>query len=763
MRQTVIETLEFRRLLCAEHHALPADLQAMARSDDGHILQSDFLRARPEFVGKNLWTSQTFNPLGTDDISQWLYDPHWIESEEPVTHPDVPSRGPRIDPLLPDLIPLTGGSYLAPYIDTTEISGHTLLRFTTGIGNMGAGPAILSSSNTGTPPAGSGITSWINPDGTQNVLQRLYHTSGSNFVFNSYRPAGRMIYHSSHGHFHLDGYARYRLLTNVNGEAGPVAMRSNFDNSEAVGDKIGFCLIDLVNSFTLPNGSSSSTLPGYSYGGRPNTGCGFLQGINVGRADVYNSIYDGQWIDVTGVPNGSYFLEVTIDALDVVQESNDANNTVFVPVTLNTSTAPGGIMPDRYEPNNTFEQATDFGELGVQTQPGLTIHITDEPDYFRFTAASSGTYSVQLIVGNRDVNLYVYDSDRTLLKSSTSSAVGPTSESVSVAFNAGQTYYVMARGFGTEEGTGGISSNYAVVVNVLPTVGMQTPADDAGEASAVPGRFELTRNGPYSNALAVNFTLTGSATRGVDYDIYQDGLLITGNTVTIGVETLTAVLDVVPLNDSSVEAVEIAKLTLAAGAYAMGTADSGIVSIADTPPTVTASAFNFETLPLSLAFDFSLDVSASLGLDDIDIIDLASEVQLVPTSMRWEESSNRVLFEFGSSLPDGEYRAVLAAAGVTHALGAPLATDQALDFFVLAGDADRDRDVDVNDLGILSSNWQQSPRTFSQGDFDFSGTVDVNDLGILASRWQQTLAAPSAMPGQRPSRRPIDRIFSLLQ
>jgi hypothetical protein len=63
---------------------------------------------------------------------------------------------------------------------------------------------------------------------------------------------------------------------------------------------------------------------------------------------------------------------------------------------------------------------------------------------------------------------------------------------------------------------------------------------------------------------------------------------------------------------------------------------------------------------------------------------------------------------------------------------------------VLAGDADRDRDVDVNDLGILASNWQQTPRTFGQGDFDYTGTVDVNDLGILASHWQQQLAQPSA-------------------
>jgi hypothetical protein len=59
------------------------------------------------------------------------------------------------------------------------------------------------------------------------------------------------------------------------------------------------------------------------------------------------------------------------------------------------------------------------------------------------------------------------------------------------------------------------------------------------------------------------------------------------------------------------------------------------------------------------------------------------------------------------------------------------------------GDADADGDVDVNDLGILASNWQL-PGDHAHGDFDFDGTVAVNDLGILASNWQfGTGGAPS--------------------
>jgi hypothetical protein len=62
----------------------------------------------------------------------------------------------------------------------------------------------------------------------------------------------------------------------------------------------------------------------------------------------------------------------------------------------------------------------------------------------------------------------------------------------------------------------------------------------------------------------------------------------------------------------------------------------------------------------------------------------------------------------------------------------------------LLGDANLDREVDVSDLGILASDWQQTDRTFSDGDFDYNGSVDVNDLGILATHWQRNLAMPSA-------------------
>jgi len=403
--RTSVETLEARRLFhAAIYHALSPDLAAPADGDT-HIPATQLLRVFPQLAGRDLWDSSSFNPTNSNDPGDYLYDPHFIEDDRPAAeqvgdNPDVTGPSERVAGL-PDFVPLsswTSGSF-SPFVDTTENPGRVLVKFANAIGNQGAGPASLYSQSSGTPPAGSGISSWINADGTQNVLQRIYSWNGSSFTFSRYAPGGRFIYHPAHSHFHMEGYAEYRLVQNVGGQPGAQVFRN--DGTEAIGEKVGFCLIN-VSTFTTSGGQSSTSLPGYNATGQPSPGCGFQQGVSVGRADVYGSGYDGQWIDVTGVPNGSYFISVTVDAANAVEESDETNNTMYVPFTLNVNPPTGGIPLDRFDqasnggPNNTFATATDLGELGVATEAGLTAHAGVDFDYFRFTATSSGLYNVQL-------------------------------------------------------------------------------------------------------------------------------------------------------------------------------------------------------------------------------------------------------------------------------------------------------------------------------------------------------------------------------
>ena len=54
----------------------------------------------------------------------------------------------------------------------------------------------------------------------------------------------------------------------------------------------------------------------------------------------------------------------------------------------------------------------------------------------------------------------------------------------------------------------------------------------------------------------------------------------------------------------------------------------------------------------------------------------------------------------------------------------------------------------ISDSGILSSHWQQTGVTFSQGDFSYNGTVTIADLGILSSNWQKVIPAPPSGPDE---------------
>lgn len=748
--------LESRRMLhAAVNHYLPPDLAAMA-GENGHVTLTDFLAARPQFVGKDVWDPATFNPTNSNNPKEWLYDAHFIEDDRPIEQQHgtlLPGGESLMADSLPDMLPLqnwASGSF-SPFIDTTEQPGRVLFKFANAIGNMGTGPASLISASSGTPPTGSGITTWVNPDGTQNVLQRIYsyNSSTNSFTFSRYAPGGTFIYHAGHGHFHLEGYAEYKLVHNVGGQPGGQVMRN--DGTEAVGEKVGFCLIN-VSTFTLPGGGSSTGLPGYSASGQPSPGCGFTQGVSVGRADVYGSGYDGQWIDVTGVPNGNYFIQVTADSKNAVEESNESNNTMYVPVTLNVNPPAGGIPLDRFETptaNNTFGTATNLGELGVSTEAGLTAHAGVDFDYFRFTAASSGTYNVQLAFTNGNMDLYVYDSAQNLLEQATTPSESSGSqllETVSVNFTAGQTYYVMARGALISGASyGGTSNNYSLRTFVNPTVAPSTPDAAAGENNN-PGRIAITRNGPYASPLTVPFTIGGTAERGVDYDIYKDGVLIPAgvNQVIIDVESLTANLDIVPIADGVLETSETMSLTVSPSSnYVLATGGAQVVTINDTPPQVSQTVQTWQTSPHKLAFQFNLDVGSSITVDDLLVENIDGEGAIAIDTFNYDAGTKIATATFAGVLPDGRYRATLSGSGITHALGVPMEADYQYEFFVMTGDANHDAVVNSDDFNLLAIHFGTSGKDASQGDFDYDGDVDSDDFNVLSIKFGSALKPPS--------------------
>jgi PKD repeat protein len=114
------------------------------------------------------------------------------------------------------------------------------------------------------------FTTYIANIGTQDYFIGVPNASNPQFIFDP-----------CHNHYHYAGYAEY-LLYDQDGNPMP-----------QIGFKNGFCVLDL----TCPNGGTAQ----YS--------CGNM-GISHGCADYYSSSLSCQWVDVTDVPDGSYFLVV---------------------------------------------------------------------------------------------------------------------------------------------------------------------------------------------------------------------------------------------------------------------------------------------------------------------------------------------------------------------------------------------------------------------------------------------------------------------
>jgi hypothetical protein len=109
---------------------------------------------------------------------------------------------------------------------------------------------------------------------------------------------------------------------------------------------------------------------------------------------------------------------------------------------------------------------------------------------------------------------------------------------------------------------------------------------------------------------------------------------------------------------------------------------------------------------------------------------------------------------FGGTIPNGSYQGLKGANGYLEATDlftsfpATFANQSGIDNttiiikYTFYGDAKLDGDVDVDDLGILATNWQASNQFWINGDFDYDGSVGVNDLGLLASNWQAGTTNP---------------------
>ena len=272
---------------------------------------------------------------------------------------------PAADDLLPDMI-VWDKYLLGAYVGTTMNSepppGRRALRFDTTTANKGRGPLELR---------GGRII-----DGRREVNQRIYRSDGSW----TDRLAGTFVYHDNHSHMHFEDWTQFRLRQYLPGGGVGSVVRT--------GTKTSFCIIETT--------VYDNTLEGYNGPWGPYD-CGLLQGQRPGRADTYTSGLSGQYIDIEGVPDGTYWLEGEVDPNNNVVELDETNNITRVLMNIGNVPPP---TPDRYEHNDNKTQV-DLRMEGAPNSPnfGLVnsfktvadLSMDDNEDWFKFKLHGTGT------------------------------------------------------------------------------------------------------------------------------------------------------------------------------------------------------------------------------------------------------------------------------------------------------------------------------------------------------------------------------------
>jgi len=204
-----------------------------------------------------------------------------------------------------------------------------------------------------------------------------------------------------------------------------------------------------------------------------------------------------------------------------------------------------------------------------------------------------------------------------------------------------------------------------------------------------------------------------------------------------------------------------------------------------TPPTPLSNRLRLSQ-KAAVEIVFSEDITTTFPMRAEIVENLTTGQTLAPDQyqilLAGQPQFNVARLEFNGIAPpitaDGNYRLTLPGGTVRDAFDNVQLAPSYYDFFLLAGDANRDRFVNVFDFTRLASAFGSSSlRTYEFGNFDGLAGVDLDDFTILASQFGKSLpampqraanavAAPHApvfaTPRLRSGRIDRDRILDLI-
>jgi len=178
-----------------------------------------------------------------------------------------------------------------------------------------------------------GATVWVGGHGPLDVEGFRSHTSPVMKAYQYFWSGGKVIGRvragtmgfdskKGHNHWHFEQFAKYALLTS----AKSVAVRSH---------KVGFCIapsdaVDLL----LPHAVWQPFSVGLEGACGLQTALWVAEEMPVGWGDTYIQSIAGQNFDITGVPDGTYYIEVIANPEKVLRETTTSNDVSLRKVVL---------------------------------------------------------------------------------------------------------------------------------------------------------------------------------------------------------------------------------------------------------------------------------------------------------------------------------------------------------------------------------------------------------------------------------------------
>ncbi|QSV64486.1 MAG: hypothetical protein HEQ26_18790 [Dolichospermum sp. DL01] len=315
----------------------------------------------------------------------------------------------------------------------------------------------------------------------------------------------------------------------------------------------------------------------------------FAGNTNVSGLDVFVSKYNSSgtqaWVKQLGSSGNNY---ANINGI-----STDSTGNVFITgytdgtFSGNTSLGSYDGFVAKYSSTGTLDWVQQFG---TTSEDYSIASKTDSAGNTYVAGWTSGQLTGNTALGGYDGFLAKYNTSGTRLwvkqfgTSSNDYANGLSIDKLGNIYVSGWT----DGSFPTYTNQGGQDSYIALfdtngnqlsIPAITTVITLAATDSDAGETTtgvtANPGTFTLTRTGDLTQAITVNYTLSGIATNGTDYSSLP-------GTVNFAAGVSSAIVTITPTDDNIFEGTETAILTLTTGTgYALDLITSAVVNIAD--------------------------------------------------------------------------------------------------------------------------------------------------------------------------------------